>query len=217
MRTAQNTLHVTQSGGRIADLFLLASLLVGLLALAILVASGALPAFSASLQGSLAASAPYADIFRWLLLLWVIGWILQTLGFGLFARLLARAGEEQVAIVAFLGVLLAAIVGVFHGTFHMSVEAWAAQEAARMGSVPEAYEPLQAWVSSTFRVGYVVHLLAAAGFGWGILRAGLLAPWVGPVTIGWSVLWLVGYVAGAGAPGILFIMPAVIGVALLLR
>lgn len=217
MRVAENALHATQSGGKIAGLFLLGSLLAGLLALAILIASGSLPAFSASLRGSLAETAPYTGIFRWLLRLWVIGWMLQMLGFGLLARLLVCGGEEQLAILAFLGVLLATLGGVLHGTFHMSVEVWAAQEAARTGSVPEVYEPLRAWASSTFGVGYVVHLLATAGFGWGILRAGLVSPGIGWAAIGWSVLWLVGYAAGAGAPGVLFIMPAVFGGALLLR
>lgn len=99
----------------------------------------------------------------------------------------------------------------------MSVETWAAQEAARTGSVPEVYEPLELWVGDSFGVAYRLHLVAVAGFGWSILRAGLLTPWVGWVTIGWSFLWLVGSLAGVGAPGVLFIMPAVIGGALLWR
>ncbi len=196
---------------------LVASLLIGLLALIILVASGALPAFSALLQGSLELMVPYAATFRRLNLLWTVGWIVQLLGFGLFTRLLLRAGDEYLAIPAFIAILSAAILGVLHGTFHMSVETWAAQEAARTGSVPEVYEPLRAWISSFFRVAYITHLVAMVGFGWGILRAALLAPWVGWAAIGWSALWLVGGLAGVGVPGILFIIPAVIGVSLLLE
>ncbi len=97
----------------------------------------------------------------------------------------------------------------------MSVETWAAQEAVQRGTIPEIYEPLEAWVSDSFRMAYIAHLLATAGFGWSILRAGFLAPWVGSTAIGWSIVWLAAYPLGLGAPGILFIMPAVISVGLL--
>ena len=97
----------------------------------------------------------------------------------------------------------------------MSVETWAAQEAARTGTIPAVYEPVSAWVSDAFTVGYIAHLGATVGFGLSLLRTGVLAPWVGWSAIGWSILWLGLYPLGVGAPGILLIMPAVIGVALL--
>jgi hypothetical protein len=37
------------------------------------------------------------------------------------------------------------------------------------------------------------------------------------VAVGWGLLWLVGYLVGVGLPGILFVMPAVIGVAFLIE
>ena len=202
---------------RAAGSLLLASLLILLLALIILVASGTLPAFSARLQGSLEQMAPYAATSRLTNLLYAIGWIVHLLGFALLAQLLLRPGEEQLAILSFITILVAAILGFLHATFHMSVGTWAAQEAARTGTVPEVYETLRGWIGSSFQIAYVMHLVALAGFGWGILRARLVAPWVGWVAIGWNIIWLVGYLAGAGAPGILFIMPAVIGVALLVE
>lgn len=200
---------------RSAGLLLAGSLLILLLAALILVASGAFSAFTNLLQGSLDQMAPYADTFRRLDLLWTVGWIVQLLGFALLALQLVGAGEEQLAVLAFTAVLVSSIQGVLHGTFHMSVEIWAAREAALTGSIPQVYEPLESWISSFFRIGYIVHLLAEAGFGWGILRGRLLAPWAGWAAITWSVLWILGSLVGVGAPGVLFIMPAVIGVALL--
>ena len=217
MSAVQNISRAVQNPNRIAGIVLVSSFLILLLALSILIASGRLPAFSAGLQGSLAEKALYASTFRLLSTFWTAGWIVQLLGFGLLTRLLLRTGDESLAIPAFIAIFVAAIVGVLHGTFHMSVETWAAQEAARTGSVPEVYKPLRVWIGASFRVAYVVHLAATAGFGWGILCTRLLASWVGWVTIGWSVLWLPGYPVGAGAPGLLFIMPAVIGIELLRR
>ena len=214
---SQNSALSIQTPLRIAGLLLVSSFLILLLALIILIASGALLGFSANLQGSLGEMAPYASTFRRLDLLWTLGWILQLLGFSLLAHLLRSAGEEQLAILSFTAIFVAAILGVLHGTFHMSVETWAAEEAARTGSIPEIYEPLELWIGSSFRIAYWLQLAGAAGFGWGILRAGLLAPWVGWAVIVWSILWMAGYLVGVGAPGILFIMPAVIGAVLLFK
>ena len=94
---------------------------------------------------------------------------------------------------------------------------WAAEEAARAGSIPAIYRPLRAWADGFFRLGYVGSFAAMALFGWAFLRTGLLAPALGWVVIGWSILCFVGWLAGAGAPAVPFIMPAVIGVALLWR
>ena len=214
---SQNSIPSVQTPARISGILLVSSFLILLLALIILIASGALPGFSAALQGSLAKMAPYAGTFRLLNLMWTAGWILQLLGFSLLTRLLLKAGEEQLAILSFIAIFLAALLGVLHGTFHMSVETWAAEEAVRTGSIPEVYEPLDLWIGGSFRIAYWLQLAGVAGVGWGILRTGLLAPWVGWATIGWSILWIAGYLVGAGAPGILFIMPAVIGALLLLK
>lgn len=78
----------------------------------------------------MAEKAPYASTFRLLNLFWTVAWIVQLLGFGLFARLLRRAEDKSLAIPAFIAILVAAIIGVLHGTFHMSVETWTAQETA---------------------------------------------------------------------------------------
>ena len=198
-----------------AGSLLAGSLIILLFALIVLITRGAIPAFSAGLQDQLAEMAPHTDTFRQLNLLWTIAWIVQLMGFGLLGWLLLRAGDGSLAIPAFLAAFVAAVLGVLHGTFHMSVDTWAAEEAARAGSVPLAFAPLDIWVSAFFRLAYAVQLAATAGFGWSILRTGLLPPWVGWASLGWGVLWLLASLAGAGIPGLLFIMPAVIGSALL--
>lgn len=217
MSAAQNISLTVQSPVRIAGILLVSSLLMLLLALIILVASGAFSAFSAGLQGSLAEKAPYAAIFRLLNLFWTAGWIVQLLGFGLLTRLLLRAGSESLGILSFIAVLVAAILGVLHGTFHSSVHTWAAQQAARTGIAPVAYEPLRIWISNTFRIAYVLHLLGTAGFGWSLLQTSLLPPWLGRVMTGWGIFWLAGSLVGVGLPAILFIMPAIIGAALVME
>lgn len=200
---------------RTAGSLLVTSLLVLVLALIIMIASGAARGFSTMVAGSLAEKAPYAAAFRPQILLFAVGWVVQLLGLALLTRLLARRGEEQLAVLAFTLIIFAAVIGFLYSTFRMSVELWAAQEAARTGGVPDFYEPLRAWISDSFRVAYRAHFVAMAGFGLAILRTDLLSAGVGWAAIGWSALWVVGALVGAGAPGIPFIMPAVIGLALL--
>ena len=217
MGAVQNISRISQNPNRITGILFVSSFIILLLALFILIASGTLPAFSAGLQGSLAEKAPYVDIFRLLNLFWTVGWIAQLLGFGFLTRMLLHAGDESLALPAFIAVLVAAILGVLHGTFHMSVETWAVQEAARSGGTPEAYEPLRIWIGSAFRIAYILHLLGTSGFGWSLLQTRLLPAWVGRGMTGWSIFWLAGYLVGAGLPAIHFIMPTVIGAALLMR
>lgn len=200
---------------RIAGSLLVASMLILLLALVILIVSGAIPGFTAVLRGSLAEVAPYADILRLLSLLFVVGWIVQLLGLSLLTRLLLRARGEQLATLSFTLFLVATILAVIYLTFRMSVEFWAAEEAARTSSVPGLLEPLSIWTNSFFRIATRVYYLATIGVGWAILRTGLLAPRVGLLAIGWSLLWLLVGLFGVGAPAIPLIMPFVIGVVLL--
>lgn len=201
---------------RVTGSLLVSGLLVGLLAVAIMIASGSAPGFAA-VGGSLELMAPYAGTFRLLNGMYTVAWVFLPLGFALLTRLLARAGQEQLALLAFTLILVTGITGVFHGAFHVGLTTWAAEEAGRTGSIPEIYQPLRDWADGVFRLGYVGSFVAMALIGWAILRSGLLAPALGWITIGWSFLCLVGWLVGVGAPAVPFLMPAVIGVALLLR
>jgi hypothetical protein len=203
---------------RVAGSLLAVPLPIIVLALIILIASGALPATSAYMGGEFAQAAPYAATFRLLFLLSALGWLVQTLGLGLFSRLLVRAGQDQLAVLAFTLVLFAAPLAVLWATFRMSVELWAVQEAAHTGSLPALFAPLLAWTNDFFRLASVSYLVAGGIAGIGILRIGIISSAIGWATITWTVLWLVArFTVGAGVPAIPVIMPAVIGIALLWR
>lgn len=201
---------------RIAGSLLISGLLIGLLAVVIMFASGAAPGFAA-VGGALEAMAPYADTFRLLNGMFATAWLFLLLGFALLTRLLARAGAEQLALLAFTLALVTCITGILHGAFHVGLTTWAAEEAGRTGSIPEIYQPLRAWADGFFRLGYVGSFAAMALIGWAILRTSLLASSLGWLTIGWSLLLFAGWLVEAGAPVVPFFMPAVIGIALLWR
>lgn len=203
--------------GRAAGSLMAGPLPIIIVALIILIASGALPASSMNLQAEFAQAASYTATFRLLFLLSALGWIVQSLGLGLLSRLLLRAGQGQLAILAFTLVLAAAPLVVLWATFRMSVELWAVQEAAHTGSLPELLTPLQAWNNSFFRLAYVAYLAAGAVFGYAIVRSTILAPAIGWASIAWTVLWLAArFIGSVGIPAVPVIMPAVIGLALLL-
>lgn len=202
---------------RIAGSLLIAGLLIGLVAVVIMIASGAAPGFAA-VGGALELMAPYAETFRLLNEMYAAAWVALLMGMVLLARLLARAGDEQLALLAFILILITTVTGVLHGAFHVGLTTWAAEEAGRTGSIPEIYQPLRAWADGAFRLGYAGSFVAMVLIGWGSLRTGLLASGLCWVVIGWSVLWLAAFLLRlGGAPAIPFIMPAVIGLALVLE
>lgn len=153
---------------RVAGSLLVAGLLIGLLAVVIMIARGAAPGFAA-VGGALELMAPYADRFRLLNGMYAAAWVFLLLGFALFARLLAQAGDEQLAILAFTLALTTGVTGVLHGAFHAGLRTWAAEEAARTGNIPEIYQPLRAWADGAFRLGYAGSFIAMALASWGIL------------------------------------------------
>lgn len=200
---------------RVAGGVLASGLLLLLIALVVMFASGAAAHFGEMISGPLAQRAPYVDTFRPLILMFAVGWLVQLVGLGLLARLLARGGAGQLAVLALAVVSFASLVGFMYSTFRMDVEMWVAQEAARSGAVPAFYEPISNWIHDSFRVAYRAHFIAMVGFGMAILRSGLLSSSMGWATIGWSGLWFVSALLGSGAPALPFFMPAAIGVALL--
>ena len=142
--------------------------------------------------------------------------LLQVVGFGILAVMLREEGEASISTVSFGLLILSLALSVFRGAFDGTVTVWAAEQSASSGNVPDLFEPLKAWVGFIFGIAYVGYFVAMAGFGWGVLRAGILPAWVGWATIGWSVLWVGGYVFNVGLPVFIVIPPLIFGIALLM-
>ncbi len=147
----------------------------------------------------------------------VVFGILQLIGFGVLASTLTEAGERTLALISFglwvLGSAAAVIRTVFDGT----VTVWAGERWAETGSVPEVYEPLNAFAQNSTLFSEVAWFLAAAGFGWAILRAGIVPSWVGFVAIGWSVIWLVvPLLLRRDLPAALALYPIIFGVGMVM-
>ncbi len=143
--------------------------------------------------------------------------ILQLVGFGILASVMSRAGEQALGLVSFglwvFGSAAAVIRGVSEGTLTV----WAGEKWAETGAVPEIYEPLNAFAQSSFSWYAVIPwLVAAAGFGWGVLRSGVLPSWVGYVAMGWSAVWLLfPLIFRFDLPAILALYPVLFGVGML--
>lgn len=122
---------------------------------------------------------------------------------------------EPLAAVLFL---MAIVLAVVFWAFHMSPTVLAAEELARTSKMPMDYEILQVSAETSLGVYQLLGLLATAGFGWALLRTGVVPSWVGWVTLGWGVLWAAVFVKTAnGFPLLPMVMQVVIGVALLLK
>lgn len=201
------------NGARVGGALLVAAPLIGLVALGILIVSGALPAFSSLLRGSLAELAPHVHAFRWSTFLYATAWLAQLGGFLLLTRVLVRTGDQHLAVVAMALTGVAAVLGILEATFAVEVTTWAAEEAATTGTTPQLYTPLENWLDSIQAVYITLGLGAQAGFGSALFTTRVLPTWIGLTTMAWAAFWLVGFFAAF--PAVLFVMPAVIGMALL--
>lgn len=139
--------------------------------------------------------------------------ILQLVGFGVLAAVVSREGEQTLGLISFglwvVGSAAAVIRAVSEGTLTV----WAGEQWAETGSIPDIYEPLNAYAqNSFFWFAEIPWLVAAAGFGWAVIRSGVLPSWIGYVTVGWSAIWLVfPLVFKSDLPGVLILYPLVFG------
>ena len=130
---------------------------------------------------------------------------------------LGEEGDRMISILALNLFVVFLVVSVLEGTFHSEVTAWAGQEWARTGTVPEFFEPLRQWVNGPIQLVYMTFgFISMAAYGWAILRTGVLPRWLGWVTVGWSLAWLIVILVTQDTlPAVAFVPPLLIGVALL--
>ncbi|MDX1469834.1 MAG: hypothetical protein R3258_10890 [Acidimicrobiia bacterium] len=144
--------------------------------------------------------------------------ILQLIGFGVLAASLTEVGERTIATVSYALWVLASAAGVFRVVSDGTITVWAGERWAETGSVPEVYAPLNDLAQNSFVwFAEVPWLIAAAGFGWAVLRSGLLPSWVGYIAIGWSAVWLsYPVIFKSDLPAVLMIYPILFGVGMLI-
>jgi hypothetical protein len=148
----------------------------------------------------------------------MVGIISMLAGFALFTGLLRDAGNQ---IASSIGVVLfgvTTILFIVDLTVRTSVGVWSAQQSVATGEEPGSWEVVLGWVNANANVFVTTGFVATGVYGLAILQTGLLADGLGWLAIGWSAFWLLlSVVMRGGIPGILPIMPFVIGVALLLQ
>ena len=93
--------------------------------------------------------------------------------------------------------------------------AWSGEEWARTGAVPEIFEPLREWVNGPIQFAYTTVAYASMAFyGWAFLRTKVLPRWIGWVTLGWSLAWLIViFATQTTLPAVFLVFPLFFGVA----
>ncbi len=143
--------------------------------------------------------------------------ILLIVGFGVLASVMAEAGERSLAFVSYGLWVFASAVGVIRTTFDGTVTVWVGERWADTGTVPEVYEPLRAFAGASFLwFSEIPYFVAAAGFGWAVIRSSVLPIWVGYLAVAWSALWLLLLlVLKSDLPAALALFPIIFGVGML--
>lgn len=143
--------------------------------------------------------------------------ILLIVGFGVLASGLTEAGERSLALVSFGLWVFASAAGVFRVVSDATITVWAGERWAETGAVPDIYEPLSAFAgNSFFWFSEIPYFVAAAGFGWAVIRSGVLPSWVGYVAVAWSIVWLLfPLVFKYDLPAVLTLLPIIFGIGML--
>jgi hypothetical protein len=160
---------------------------------------------------------------RWM---WIHAWmaagVLTTVaGLALWMDVQRSLGECIVTPIGFYEFLIGAVLWLTALVLRVTVADWAARETV-IREVPSAYPPFHAANAVLHASHMVLAYVAAALFGVGVLRAGVLPGAVGWVGIACGVSFAVGFVVRGrshfgflGAPFLALVYPFALGMCLL--
>ena len=204
------------TSGRIAGTLLVLSTAIIAAEFIVVLAQGKIEGVPAAWRG-VEGIREKASVFRTVAVSWAPEVLLLFLGFGMLTVHLSEAGDRAVPFLAFNLFIVYLVLAGIEDTFHSEVTAWAGEEWARTGAVPELFEPLREWINGAVQVRYMTFVNASmALYGWGFLRTNALPRWIGWATLFWSLGWLILTVVTT-LPATFLILPLIIGVALIVH
>lgn len=164
----------------------------------------------------------HVDVHRrewWWISIWSLVGLFTVSGgvFGL-AQMLADGGEPVLAYVALGGYVVAVLAWVFGVSFQAAAVSEAAKQRSESGATPAWLHPLWSAAFLAEIVWIVGSNISYALFGLVILQTGVVADWAGWVAlIGGALTAIVVLVVREGFPQLGILIPAVVGIALLVE
>lgn len=197
---------------RLGGFALLAAVVVVVAAFVLIAARGQLRGAGAGFMGVEGIGRDAAALATMMRALAVFS-ILQLVGFGVLAAVVAREGEPTLGLISFGIWVVASAAAVIRAVSEGTLTVWAGARWSDTGSVPDIYEPLNAFAqNSFFWYAEIPWLVAAAGFGWAVIRSGVLPVWIGYAAVGWSAIWLIfPLVFKSDLPAVLILYPLIFG------
>jgi hypothetical protein len=155
--------------------------------------------------------------WRWATISFIGGFLVTLAGLTLLTGLLRGAGDPGFSAVGLLAFACGTTLWVIILAARLTVDPWAGKELAANGSIPGVYAVVSAWNGAMFVIFSVLAFAGMMAFGGAILATGLLPHWLGWTTVIYSAAGLVILAFTRDSLPIMhLLMPAVIGIALLL-
>ncbi len=156
--------------------------------------------------------------WRWATIFFLAGSIISLVGLLGLTGLLLHAGDPGLAAVGFLLFLLGNVFWIIILAARLTVDPWAAKELARMDVIPESYTALSSWMGALFTLYTIPAFAGLACYGGAMLvSSGVLPLWLGWLALASAALGLLQLALTRDSlPALHFVIPAAIGVTLLI-
>jgi hypothetical protein len=136
----------------------------------------------------------------------------------LTAALNGRPSTGPLPTSALLLATLASTLWIANLAFRLTVTVRAVDTFSASGAVPDWYEPVSAWTGAMWSAAALAGGLSMLGYGVAVARTSMLPSWTGWLAVGIGVVMLGMFIITRDVPPfLLYVAPAVFGVAALIR
>jgi hypothetical protein len=162
--------------------------------------------------------AAHTALFQWSFSLFISGIMVTLLGLAMLSELCWEASDHTFSMLALIAALFGDVLMVIYFAAPLGIAPAAATSTVSTGVIPDYYVPFTLWTQPLFVIATILAFAALAAYGAAILATRILPNWVGWVAMVYALagLALTIFAAGNAPPFLHYLLPIVMGIALLL-
>lgn len=200
---------------RISGTFLATTLIVLLIAVALLFQGNAIAGYSATIEGDFSGIARNSISISQTSLWFAIAWITQLLGLTVLLAQISKYGSTWSVATSLVLIGLTSLFGIAEATFNAVVVTSVSLHVENGNSLPVMFPILDEWVSQIKFIYLVLGSLMHIFIGLALRSTNLFASWMWILPLVWGVIWTLMLIFVGSFPAVLFVVPIILGIALI--